>query len=144
MNTVKLLVIILLIAPVSLLAQKQGVKGTVTVVTGNQMPGPGATPSAPVKVDRQVLIYEITNVKEVEMEGVFVKKINKKLVAKICSKKNGRFKIKLPAGRYTLLIREKEGLFANIFDQENNIHPILVKSGQFTEVTVQINHRAAY
>lgn len=144
MNISKILLIVFLILPGAVLAQKQGITGTVSLVTGNQMPGPGAKPSAPAGVAREIHIYELTKVSEVEMDGVFVTKIDKKLIRKICSKKNGQFKVKLPAGKYTLLIKEPAGLFANIFDVENNIQPVTVKSGQFVEVAIQINHGAAY
>jgi len=123
---------------------KQGIVGQLDWVTGNQMPGPDKIPVARQGVVREVQIYELLSQSDVESDGVFIKKVNKPLVKTVVSDSNGKFKVSLPTGSYSILIKETNGLFANQFDHNNNIQPVIVKEKRFSEVTITINYEAAY
>lgn len=123
---------------------KQGIVGQLDWVTGNQMPGPDKKPVARQGVAREVQIYELLNQNDVESDGVFIKKVNKTLVKTVLSDSNGNFKVSLPPGLYSILIKEADGLFANQFDQNNNIQPVIVKEKGFSRVNIIINYEAAY
>lgn len=123
---------------------QQGIVGQLDWVTGNQMPGPDKKPVARQGVVREVHIYELLNQSDVESDGVFIKKVNRPLVKTVVSDSNGNFKVSLPPGSYSILIKEANGLFANQFDQNNNIQPVIVKEKGFCRVNIIINYEAAY
>lgn len=124
--------------------QKQGLSGQVFWVSGNQMPGPEAMLSPNQGAVREVLIYELTSVKDVTQVGPFFRDIKTKMVASVTSKADGTFKIKLMPGAYSVFTKEKNGLYANLFDDKNNINPVNIKNGQFSWKTITIDYEAAY
>lgn len=125
-------------------AQNQGIKGTVEWIQGNQMPSPDRQPIKPAGIKREVWIYEIVSLQQVEPEGVFFQHIPTRMIKKITSTNRGKFRVKLPPGDYSLFIKEKEGLFANRFDQKNRINAVEVKPGKFTRITILVDYKAAY
>ncbi len=139
-----MLVFFLVTPVITLLAQKQGIKGKVEWISGNQMPGPERPASKPSGIKREIWIYQATRIDDAIMEGVFFSTISTSLIKKVKSKKNGCFKVKLPVGEYSLFIQEKKGLFANRFDGQNCINCVIVKSGEFCELTIRVDYEAAY
>lgn len=125
-------------------AQKQGLQGQVFWVSGNQMPGPDAVLSPNQGAVREVLIYEVTNITDATQVGPFFRDIKTKLVGTAQSKPDGTFKIKLPVGVYSVFTRERNGLYANLFDGKGYINPVNIKSGQFVWRTITIDYDAAY
>jgi hypothetical protein len=124
---------------------RQGIAGKVVVRTGNHMPGPGKIippPASPAA--REILVYPLTNSFQVQTSGSFYTQIQTKLVAKIVSRPDGTVRLFLPPGKYSLFSQEKEGLFANRLDGENNIFPVEVKAGQLTAVEFIIDYHASY
>lgn len=123
----------------------QGVKGQVFWISGNQMPGPEANRSAQYGVQREIHIYEKTTIQEATMsaDGFFTD-IQTRLVTTITSKANGSYKIKLPAGQYSIFIKEPNGLYANLFDKDNTINLVVVKENQYTWLPITIDYQAAY
>jgi hypothetical protein len=128
----------------AIIAQRQGINGKVILVTGNQMPGPDKKQSSRQGVVREIYIYELTNVSEVDAEDGFYKKVHTKFVKSQFSKADGTFKIKLSPGKYSLFVKENKGLYANLFDNENNINPFIVERKSYTTITVTIDHAATY
>ena len=126
------------------LSQKQGLQGQVFWVSGNQMPGPEAVLSPNQGAVREVLIYEITSISDATQVGPFFRDIKTKLVATTQSKPDGTFKVKLPVGSYSIFTREKNGLYANLFDNQGYINPVVVKAGQYAWKTITIDYDAAY
>ncbi|GAA4468430.1 hypothetical protein GCM10023189_53770 [Nibrella saemangeumensis] len=125
----------------------QGICGTVLFKSGNHMPGPDM-PRAGANgrpVQREVLIYELTSLSQAEAEeDGFYSKVNRKLVKKAKSDKNGKFCVALPVGRYSLFVREEKGLYANLSDGQGNIFPIEVKKNRKTDTTVDITYAAVF
>ena len=138
------LLLFLLLIALSSFAQKQGIQGQVFWVSGNQMPGPEAVLSPNQGAEREILVYELTNVSETAQVGPFFRDIKTRLVATTQSKSDGTFKIKLPAGEYSVFTREKNGLYANLFDGKGNINGVIVKPGQYAWRTITIDYDAAY
>lgn len=122
----------------------QGIKGRVIWLSGNQMPGPGRTASPEAGIKREIHIYKPATLQEVTRAGKFYAEIRTELVAKITSKEDGSFKIKLPPGEYSVFTKESGGYFANLFDGNGRINVVEVKRGNFTDVTVKVDYEAAY
>jgi hypothetical protein len=136
--------LVLLLFSVAAYAQ-QGIKGNVVWLSGNQMPGPDKPEAKPKGIAREVHIYEATTLEQTEnIENIFFKKISTRLVAKIKSKKNGSFCVKLPPGEYSIFVMEPQGLFANIFDGQGRIQCVTVKHKEYTKITILVNYEAAY
>lgn len=125
-------------------AQKQGLQGQVFWVSGNQMPGPEAVLSPNQGAVREVLVYELTNITDATQVGPFYRDIKTKLIATTQSKSDGTFKIKLPVGSYSVFTKERNGLYANLFDGKGYINPVVIKEGQYAWKTITIDYDAAY
>lgn len=138
------LLLFLLTTLTTAVAQKQGLQGQVFWVSGNQMPGPDAVLSPNQGAVREILVYEITNISDATQVGPFFRDIKSKLVATGQSKPDGTFKIKLPVGIYSVFTKEKNGLYANLFDGKGFINPVTIKEGQYAWRTITIDYEAAY
>lgn len=123
----------------------QGVCGTVFWKEGNLMPSPDRTPSPGKAVVRDVMVYELTNMNQVASEGGFHRNIKTKLIKKVSTSADGHFCIPLPEGHFSLFVWEEgKGLYANSFDEKNNIFPITVHRGKMEKVTFTVDYKAAY
>jgi hypothetical protein len=123
---------------------QQGINGRVLLREGNQMPAPGEKPAPPRPVKRTILIYELTNqAQAVSENGVFTS-VKTNLVKQTRSKKNGRFRVTLPPGRYTVFVREPDGLYANQWDANANIQPVTIVAGEFAELMIEISRTATF
>ncbi|QHV98502.1 hypothetical protein [Spirosoma endbachense] len=126
----------------------QGICGTVVEKRGNQMPGPGAprTNAGGTPVAREVLIFPILNLSQVEAgDNGFIKSVGEaKPIQTIRSDKNGKFCVSLPIGRYSVIVREPKGLYANLSDTQNNIFPVNVQKNRQSTINVEITHQAVF
>lgn len=126
--------------------KKQGIHGTIYRVQGNQMPAPGEQPSRPQPLQTTLYIYELTSTAQVQPSAQpgFYTAIHTRLVKKARSDKKGAFKVKLPPGTYSLFLKKDNLYYANLFDDKNNIAPVSVVKGSYTEVTVKADYGAVY
>ncbi|WP_338874235.1 hypothetical protein WBJ53_01260 [Spirosoma sp. SC4-14] len=125
---------------------KQGICGTVVVKRGNFMPGPGAPKASGSPVERDVLIFPLLNMNQVDAgDNGFINSVGEsKPIKTVKSDKNGKFCVSLPAGRYSVIVREPKGLYANSFDAQNNIFPVTVQKQKQTTIKVEITHQAVF
>ncbi len=126
----------------------QGICGTVLVKRGNQMPSPDSpqTKSGGSPTEREVLIYPVLNMSEIETdENGFINSVgDKKPVMSVKSGKDGKFCARLPVGQYSVVVREPKGLYANLFDSKNDIFPVSVQKNRRSTVSVEITHEAVF
>ena len=127
---------------------KQGVCGTVLEKRGNHMPSPDSPRQAGdgQPVVREVLIFPLLNASQVDMgENGFINSVRQaKPVKTVKSDKTGNFCVSLPVGRYSVVVRDPKGLYANLSDTQNNIFPVTVEAGKKQTVTVTISHSAVF
>jgi hypothetical protein len=138
-----LITLILFLTCLNLFAQKSGISGNVIEVSGNQMPGAQNNPK-PSGIRRELCIYELTRESQATKENSFYKKITSRSVAKTKSKPDGTFIIYLKPGKYSIFIKEKAGLFANIIDSEGYINPVVVDAQKITMINIRVDYKAAY
>lgn len=122
----------------------QGICGTVTWRSGNNMPSPDVPASKGRPVVRQVLIYELTNVSQTTNDAGFYRNPKSRLIRSVQSKKDGTFCVSLPAGYYSVFVREEKGLYANQLDDANNIFPVKVERRLWQKIDFEINYEATY
>ncbi|MEO1052454.1 MAG: carboxypeptidase regulatory-like domain-containing protein [Bacteroidota bacterium] len=122
----------------------QGIKGTVLWYEGNLMPSPQQDPPEGKPVVREMFIYKLTNIGDTKQNEQFFSDIKTELVKTVTTDKNGKFKVDLPEGTYSIFSKEENGLFANYFDGNNSIAPVQVVSNQYSEIKFRIDYKAAY
>ena len=139
-----LLTLLLFTIQFSVVAQKQGIKGQVFWVSGNQMPGPDKSKSPQQGIVREIVIYPEMKLQDTKQTDGFFTDIQSKPIATVISQADGCFKIKLLPGNYSVFVKESKGLFANLFDGQGNINPITVKAKKYTWITLTVDYEAAY
>lgn len=98
-----------------------------------------------IPIERDIYIFKAVKQQDaLSAGGTFYKSINGELVYRLKSRKDGTFKVKLPPGRYSIFVMEKDGYFANIFDGDNYINPVTVQANKFTAIQIQVNYKAFY
>ncbi|OIN56180.1 hypothetical protein [Arsenicibacter rosenii] len=130
----------------------QGICGTVTELTGNQMPritedGKDPKTGNGKRVVRDVLIYPVLTIQQApaNSEGFIDSVPGIKPVKTIKSDGSGTFcAYGLAPGLYSLLVREPKGLYANQFDDKNRIFPVRVTKRKVTQTEITISHQAAF
>ncbi len=126
--------------------RRSGIKGQVYFESGNRMPAPDMPLPPPKPMQATLYIYELTNIADVEREGVsaFYKRISTTPVKQVHTDNKGRFKIKLKPGFYSLFVKKGDLFNSSQFDEKNNIHPVEVKPGTMAEVSFKANYDAVY
>lgn len=126
--------------------KRQGIEGHVFLVKGNQMPSPDLPQNPPAGMKTTIYVYELTGTDDVTKadRAAFYTSINTKLVKTIKSGKDGHFKVRLKPGQYSLFIKKDELFYANLFDGKNNIAPVTVTKGNFTEYNIKADYDAVY
>ena len=98
-----------------------------------------ANPNPNTGVRREVVIYELTTLDMASHENGIFRNLPTTLVTSIISEDDGSFKVKLLPGTYSVFVKEGDGFYANLFDQ-NRINPVVVKPKQYAWVTITIQY----
>ena len=125
---------------------KQGITGSVTLISGNQMPMKGREPDLPKGLKTTVLIYAPTQLSQVQRVGTspVYTAIATKRVASVETDSTGNFTIYLPAGKYSVFISQGTAFYANLFDTENYIALVTVEANKLTSLHLSVNSTASY
>lgn len=126
----------------------QGIRGRVRWIEGNQMPmvSENGNPKVirPQGVARNLLIFPLIHSNEVILnEGLIILKGQIPLDS-IWSNRNGKFKVRLAEGKYSLLTQEENGLFSNFSDGQGFLSPVLVSKKKWEIFDILINYKATY
>ena len=124
-------------------------EGTVIFWQGNFMPGVAGSPSptsgTKTPVAREVFIFEPTAINEVtQLQGAFYSDIQTKLITTTMSDDNGHFSVNLPAGQYSLFVKENDLYYSNLVDKYFTINPVNIISGATTTVEFDIIYQAYF
>lgn len=130
----------------SKLQGQQGIQGKVMKVSGNQMPSPDIPKTPQQGFKTTLYIYELTNLSQVIKQGpsAFYTAVNSKFVTQVDTQDDGNFKVSLPAGKYSLFVKKGELFYANIYDGEGNIAPVIVEKGKMTTADTKVDYDAVY
>ena len=120
----------------------QGIRGEVRFWEGDFMP---PFPSGTITpVSREIVVYPVITLDEVEREGGgFYPSLPGNPVATTVSDEDGLFEVGLPPGEYSFFVWEDGRYYANGFSS-HGIYVVTVEEGEFTEITFDIDHSAAY
>ena len=124
---------------------QQGICGSIVWKSGNLMPSPDREPIKAKPVQRELLVYELTNISEATLQDGFYTAIVKSKIKSVKSDVAGKFCLDLPEGEYSLFVKEGDkGLYANSFDGKGNIFPVKVSKDKVSIVVFTIDYQAAY
>lgn len=135
----------LVVVAVPVLKTIQGVKGKVIFKEGEfSSSGEMLKNGKAYGIEREILFYELTNLKDVEIgEGDFVKYIATEIVDSITSDKYGNFTKELPEGEYSIFIKESNRLYSKL--EDGNLYiPITVRKGSSENVIIEVDYKAVY
>lgn len=152
MRNLYIILVLIVISLTSFTVSKQefcrrsGIRGHVFLVSGNQMPSPDIPASSGRGIQTTLYIYELTNINQTGRDGVsaFYKTINTKLIKEIHTDEKGAFKVKLKPGFYSLFVKKGDLYYANIYDDKNNIYPVEVKKGGWSDIDFRADYDAVY
>jgi hypothetical protein len=95
-------------------------------------------------VERKVLFYELTSLKEVEIgEGDFVKYVSTEIIDSVTSDKYGNFSKYLPEGNYSIFIKESDRLYSKLEDEDYFL-PIKIVKNASVNIIIEIDYKAIY
>jgi len=125
---------------------RQGISGEVRWYEGNLMPTVGDAPAQQQgqAVQRRIHVYELTHRDQATEQSGFFSQLSTKQVATVATDSLGQFQLSLPVGKYSVLVEEDNGLFANRFDGEGNISPVEIQADQVTQLEIKVDYQAAY
>lgn len=119
-----------------------GISGTLIKKAGDCMPmfnGPtDRCKSYPVS--RTILIYNYTNLNQVEGWGPRYNSVNSRLVTKCNSDKDGFFQVSVNPGKYSIFILENDKFYANSLDGQGGINPVNVSTGNTSSIKIILDY----
>lgn len=124
----------------------QGVKAKVLIKEGIFLENGEIADSGRVYgADREIFIYPILGMRDVDLgENGFIMNIFVDPVVKGYSDDQGNFEAELPAGNYSLVIKERDMYYSGIPTDNGNFTPIEIKSGSYTEFSFVVDYKARY
>lgn len=135
------------IAPVAITEKdiQQGVCGSIIWKSGNLMPSPDREAIKAKPIQRELCVYELTNIAEATVQNGFYTAIAKSKIKSVKSDAEGKFCLDLPEGEYSLFVKEGDkGLYANSFDGKGNIFPVKVSKDKVSIIVFTVDYQAAY
>lgn len=122
---------------------KTGIRGTVTLTSGNCMPGEPSriNPCTQTKISRTIYIREPATMANM-FGGHLRTKTN--LVKQIASDANGHYDANLPAGMYSIFVEDNGGEYCNFFGGQDEACQVTITDGRMAEFNIDINYMAAY
>ena len=123
----------------------QGVTGKVLFKEGQFAPSGEILDNGKVYgIERQIFVYELTNIKDVDAaEDDFVKHISTEVIDSMVSDKHGNFSKELPEGKYSVFIKESNRLYSKIGDNDYYM-PVTVFKDSSTNIIIEVDYRASY
>ncbi|MEP2667845.1 MAG: hypothetical protein ABJH04_02560 [Cyclobacteriaceae bacterium] len=90
----------------------------------------------------EVYVHEITSTAEVDIVDGIITKIYTPVADRFFSKWDGSFKTRLPAGKYSVFVRYKDGFYGNLRDAADNLSPVILGNNKTEWITITINYSA--
>jgi hypothetical protein len=126
------------------ICQKQGIKGNIYRVSGNQMPSPDLAPAKPKGMKAILAVFELTNINQLKSIGKFYETPPTKRIKEMQTNEDGSYKVKLKPGLYSLFVKIDSLYYSNVFDDKFNIHPVEVKKGKWALDNFKVSYDAVY
>lgn len=118
---------------------RTGLIGKITIVQGNIMPSPEITnTSNSTPLTTKIAICSLISTDALPEK--IIKTIPTKVICTTTSDKNGNYCIKMAAGKYSLLVKVKDGWYVSYFDNQD-LSPITITKKQVLkkDIIVKLN-----
>lgn len=123
----------------------EGIEGYIYKVSGNQMPMKGKPIKAKGKgMVSEIWIYKATTLQQVQGRMPLFNRINTLLAIKVKSDSTGYYQATLPAGVYSVFVKEGNQLFAAETDGQGILNPAVVTAGKITSRNITLTTGALY
>ncbi|HSZ25023.1 MAG TPA: hypothetical protein VK766_04865 [Cytophagaceae bacterium] len=124
---------------------KQGVRGKILFKEGDFSTSGEMLDNGKIYgVERQIMFYELTNIKDVEIgEEDFVKYVSTEIIDSVTSDKQGSFSKELPEGKYSLFVKEVNRLYSKVGDGDYYF-PVTVLKDSCKSIIIEIDYKANY
>ncbi|MBK7626032.1 MAG: hypothetical protein IPJ16_02320 [Bacteroidales bacterium] len=120
---------------------KNGIAGTLLKKAGDCMPMiSGSNTCRTYPVSRTILIYNSTNMNQVEGWGPSYNSVNSKLIAKCNADQVGFFQVTIDPGKYSIFIKENDKFYANSTDGQGVINPVTVKTDSASTMVLILDY----
>lgn len=122
------------------------VRGDVVRVVGNQMPSPDLPPSIPAGYAAEVHFYEAARASGAKPAGLasHYHSTGTRLVRRVTSGRDGRFRLRLPEGVYSVMLARDSLSYANILDGNGILNPLEVRRGARVRMRLLADWDATY
>jgi hypothetical protein len=120
--------------------------GVVWRVSGNQMPSPDMPTPSFAGYATRVYFFAPTRLKDARRAGPggFYSNIPSPLVAQATTDAKGRFRIRLAPGRYSMFIGKDSLYYANIFDGDGFLNPVVIARDGKRRIELKADWDARY
>lgn len=125
---------------------QQGIEGFILIERGNRMPDPDKPASSPQGFATTVFFYPVTELNQLTptaTTGLF-QPFKTKSIDSVSTDATGYFSISLPAGKYSIFVKYKDGLYANWFNEKNQVSPVEVSDHKISTVKFTVSAGATY
>ncbi len=120
---------------------KIGITGTLLKKDGDCMPMiSGSNSYRTYPVSRTILIYNSTNMNQVEGWGPRYNSVNSKLIAKCNADQDGFFQVTIDPGKYSIFIKENDKFYANSTDGQGVINPVTVNTDSASSIILILDY----
>lgn len=122
------------------------VTGTVIRLAGNQMPSPDQPDPGHGGFATEVRFHLPASRQDARRAGPagFYHHIATPLAARVATDAQGRFRLRIAPGRYSVFIAKDSLLYANIFDGEGVLNPVDIAPGRRTTLRLKADWDARY
>lgn len=122
------------------------VTGVVWRVTGNQMPSPDLPAPMYGGYRTHVYFFAPTHARNARRAGPpgFFQSIGTPSVAKAATDDQGRFRVRLPAGSYSVLIGRDSLFYTNIVDGDGILNPLVISGKGRRRIELKADWDARY
>ena len=123
----------------------QGIKGHVLLDNNTSMPLKGSAKQKGRPIATMVYIYEAANMNQlIGQEGNYAKGIEARLIKQVRSNNDGKFKLRLAPGKYTIVLGYQEGIYIPYFSGNTGVAFVEVLRHQFQEIDLSIIASSIY
>jgi len=91
-------------------------------------------------VSKTIFIYSYTTRNDVYGWGPLYNSVSSVLVAQCVSDQDGFFQGTVEPGKYSIFISENDKFYANSFDGQGGIYPVIVKADSVSSITLILDY----
>lgn len=108
------------------------------------MPSPGKAISKGRGAARDIFIYEPTQINQTTGSSPAFSAIKTRLIARTKSDSTGHYSASLPAGNYSVFVKEGEYFFAAESDGNGILNPVTISNNTITQKNITVTLNAVF